>query len=183
MTDVSPPAAPHDIWVFAYGSLMWNPEFPHEESRPARLNGHHRALCLWSFDYRGTPEKPGLVLGLDRGGSCRGRAYRVSARDREAVIRYLDKREASDGEYFSRWLPARLEDDGTAISAYGFVVNPANRYYAGRLPLHETVRLVRQGHGDRGACLDYVRNTVAHLREMGIRDRALETILREAEEA
>ena len=176
------PAATDDFWVFAYGSLMWNPEFPNEDSCLARLHGFHRALCLWSFDYRGTPEKPGLVLGLDRGGSCLGKAYRVAGRNRETVIRYLDKRETSNGEYFSRWLPLRLQDGGK-VSALGYVVNPANRWYAGKLGLHRTVDLVRQGHGDRGACLDYLRNTVAHLKELGIRDRALETILREAEDS
>lgn len=176
----SSPHAPDDFWVFAYGSLMWNPEFPHVDAHLARLHGFHRALCLWSFDYRGTPERPGLVLGLDYGGSCLGKAYRIHGRDREAVVRYLDKRETSNGEYNARWLPVRLTD-GKAVTALAYVVNPGNRWYAGKLGLHRTVELVLQGHGDRGACLDYVRNTVAHLKELGIRDRALETILKAAE--
>ena len=95
-----------DIWVFGYGSLMWRPDFPHVETRPARLRGYHRALCVLSTRYRGTKARPGLVLGLDRGGSCVGRAFRVAARDADRVLAILHEREMLNRVYNPRWLTA-----------------------------------------------------------------------------
>ena len=170
-----------DCWVFAYGSLMWHADFPHAEARPAKLYGYHRALCLWSFDYRGTREKPGLVLGLDRGGSCRGMAFRIEAKDRDAAMAHLMARETAKGEYHLRWLTLFVEGSPAPITGAAFVVNHANEHYAGPQTPDEAARLVAQGHGRRGPCADYLRNTVTHLQEMGIRDRALERVLKKVE--
>ena len=164
-----------DFWLFAYGSLMWDADFPHAETRPARLYGYHRALCLYSFDYRGTRQVPGLVLGLDRGGSCRGLAFRIRGRERDAVLAHLHARETSEGEYHLKWLQLFL--GGEPVNGAAFVVNHASDYYAGTRPLDEAARMVAQGQGKRGACVDYLKNTVAHLREMGIRDAGLERVL------
>jgi cation transport protein ChaC len=171
------PTPTDDFWLFAYGSLMWNADFPHAETRPARLWGYHRALCLYSFDYRGTRKVPGLVLGLDRGGSCRGLGFRVRGRDRDDVLAHLHRRETSEGEYHLRWLKMAVGDE--TVTGAAFVVNHASDYYAGAHPLHEAAAMIRQGHGKRGACVDYLKNTVAHLRGMGIRDAGLERVLRE----
>src|SRR5690349_2563312 len=82
-----------DLWVFGYGSLIWKPGFEFVEQRPARLIGEHRSLCIYSMVHRGTPEKPGLVLGLDRGGACQGVAFRVARKQRDATVAYLRERE------------------------------------------------------------------------------------------
>lgn len=169
------PTPTNDFWLFAYGSLMWDADFAYAETRPARLWGYHRALCLYSFDYRGTRQVPGLVLGLDRGGSCRGLGFRIRGRDRDAVLAHLHARETSEGEYHLKWLQLFL--DGETVKGAAFVVNHASDYYAGTRPVDEAARMVTQGQGRRGACVDYLKNTVAHLREMGIRDAGLERVL------
>ena len=170
----------NDFWVFAYGSLMWRPGFPFAERRTARVHGYHRALCVVSWRHRGTAERPGLVLGLDRGGACLGRAYRVAATDVDAVVAYLDGREMDNDVYAPTGLHARL-DDGRRIEAYGFIVNRDHFQYAGDLGADDTVALVLQGEGESGRCLDYVRNTVTHLDELGIGDGPLHQILEAAE--
>jgi glutathione-specific gamma-glutamylcyclotransferase len=171
-----------DFWVFAYGSLMWRPGFPFAERRTARVHGYHRALRVVSWRHRGTAERPGLVLGLDRGGACLGRAYRVEAAEVDAVVAYLDEREMDNDVYLAMGLQARL-DDGRRIKAYGFIVNRDHFQYAGDIGLDETVALVLQGQGESGACLDYVRSTVTHLDELGIGDGPLHQILAAAEAA
>lgn len=173
------PTPTDDFWLFAYGSLMWDADFPHAETRPARLWGYHRALCLYSFDYRGTREIPGLVLGLDRGGSCRGLGFRVRGHERDAVLAHLHARETSEGEYHLRWL--KMAVGGEPVTGAAFVVNHASDYYAGARPVDEAARMVAQGQGRRGACVDYLKNTVTHLREMGIRDAGLERVLHATE--
>lgn len=168
-------SGPPDIWVFGYGSLMWEPGFPHAEARPALLKGYHRALCVYSHFHRGTPDRPGLVLGLDRGGSCRGLAFRVAGGDAESVLAYLDERELLSYAYRRRVLPVRLED-GEA-RAYAYVADPGHEQYAGRLSLKESVDYVVQGVGASGTCLDYLENTVRHLDRLGIRDGPLHELL------
>lgn len=168
-----------DIWIFGYGSLMWRPDFPHVETRPALVRGYHRAMCVYSVRYRGTSECPGLVLGLDRGGACRGRAFKVAAADAEKVIAYLDEREMPNQVYVPTWL--KTEIPGRTVSAYGFVVRRDHVQYAGKLPTEKAVELILQGHGSGGPCLDYMRNTVRHLDELGISDGQLHRVLAEVE--
>ncbi len=170
-----------EFWVFAYGSLMWRPGFPFIERRTAHVFGYHRSLCVVSWRHRGTAEKPGLVLGLDRGGACLGRAYKVAPGKIDAVVDYLNEREMDNDVYAPKRLRARLED-GRRIDVYGFIVNRDHFQYAGDLSLDETVALVLQGWGESGPCLDYVRNTVTHLDELGIGDGPLHRILATAED-
>jgi cation transport protein ChaC len=174
------PAPDGDFWVFGYGSLMWNPGFPHVRAEPATLHGFHRSLCLYSHVYRGTPECPGLVLGLDRGGSCRGMAFLVHPDDGPEVLAYLFEREMTHAVYRPRWVPVRV--DGARARAYTFVVDPNNRQYAGRLDTETLVRLVLQGHGSRGPCREYLVNTVRHLETMGIVDGPLHDLLERVED-
>ena len=169
-----------DIWVFAYGSLMWRPEFDFIESRPALLRGYHRALCLYSIRYRGVPERPGVVLGLDHGGSCRGRALRVTADRADAVLNYLTERELINGVYRQAWLPVMAGAD--TVSACAFVADRRHVQYTGNLDIEATARLVAQGIGPAGTALDYLRNTIEHLNELGIREGRMHAVLRRAEE-
>ena len=149
--------ANQDLWVFGYGSLMWRPGFAYCERVPGRLVGLHRSLCVYSFVHRGTPEKPGLVLGLDRGGACRGIAYRVAAADRDATIAYLREREQATSVYIEAVRTVTLADTlRRDVSALVFLVDRSHPQYAGRLDIERQVHLVRQGHGRSGANRDYV---------------------------
>jgi cation transport protein ChaC len=171
----SAPVPSHeDLWVFGYGSLMWRPGFEFLEALPARLIGEHRALCVYSFDHRGTPEKPGLVLGLDRGGACRGIAFRVAAKRRDEVVGYLRGREQTTHVYRevmrSVWLENEPRD---RVSALAYVVDRGHVQYAGRLSLPDQLRYVRQGHGRSGNNRDYVLETVRSIEAQGFRDPQL----------
>src|ERR1700719_1729110 len=136
-----------DLWVFGYGSLMWRPGFEFIEQVPARLIGEHRALCVYSFDHRGTPEKPGLVLGLDRRGACRGIAFRVRSVRRQAPIEYLRSREQTTKVYREVMRSVWLDNEARGrVSALAYVVDRGHLQYAGRLSLIEQLRLVQQGH-------------------------------------
>lgn len=174
-----------DIWVFGYGSLMWNPGFPYEEVRAAHLHGYHRAFCLYSEHYRGTPERRGLVLGLDRGGSCRGRAFRVAAAEAEAAIAYLIKREMfghAVDVYELRWLGVWLRDADQAeaplVHAACFVVNREHDHYASKLTPERTAEIIAGASGQSGSNRDYLANTIAHLDELGIADGPLHELQR-----
>jgi glutathione-specific gamma-glutamylcyclotransferase len=168
-----------DLWVFGYGSLMWRPGFEFIEQVPARLIGEHRALCVYSFDHRGTPEKPGLVLGLDRGGACRGVAFRVVAKRREQTIEYLRSREQTTHVYREVMRSVWLENEGRdRVSALAYVVDRGHIQYAGRLSLTEQLRLVRQGHGRSGNNRDYVLSTVKSIEAQGFRDPQLHQLAR-----
>ena len=135
-----------DLWVFGYGSLMWRPGFEFIEQVPARLIGEHRALCVYSFDHRGTPEKPGLVLGLDRGGACRGIAFRVAATRRHDTVDYLRGREQTTNVYREVMRSVWLENEARQrVSALAYVVDRGHVQYAGRLSLTEQLRYVRRG--------------------------------------
>src|SRR6201996_9483087 len=130
-----------DLWVFGYGSLMWRPGFDFVEQVPARLIGEHRALCVYSFVHRGTPEKPGLVLGLDRGGACRGIAFRVAEEKREETIAYLRAREQVTSVYREVMRSVWLENDPRQrVAALAYVVERGHVQYAGRLYLAEPLR-------------------------------------------
>jgi glutathione-specific gamma-glutamylcyclotransferase len=163
-----------DLWIFGYGSLIWRPGFDYLEARPAKLLGEHRALCIYSFVHRGTPEKPGLVLGLDRGGACQGMAYRIAEQKRDDIIAYLRAREQVTSVYRevirSVWLGS---DARERVSAVAYVADRGHEQYAGRLSLAEQLHLVRGGHGSSGANDEYVIETVAALDAMNIRDTQL----------
>ena len=170
--------APEDLWVFGYGSLIWRPGFDFLERAPARVVGLHRALCVYSFVHRGTPERPGLVLGVDLGGACRGIAYRVAARQRAATLGYLRAREQVTSVYRetvrSIWLAGNPE---RRVDAVCYVVDRGHPQYAGRLTLEQQLHHVRQGHGRSGNNRDYVIETVAALEALGCRDATLHTLV------
>jgi cation transport protein ChaC len=171
MSKATPDKATEELWVFAYGSLMWRPDFAYLERRNARLVGAHRALCVLSFVHRGTPETPGLVLGLDRGGNCRGIAYRVAAGKRAETIDYLRAREQVTMVYREAWRRVWLDDDPQqSIQALCYMVDRGHPQYAGRLTLAEQLHYVRQGHGRSGPCRDYVLAAVKELETLGVRD-------------
>jgi glutathione-specific gamma-glutamylcyclotransferase len=171
------PPANEDLWVFGYGSLMWRPGFRYLERVPARLIGLHRALCVYSFVHRGTPEKPGLVLGLDRGGACRGIAYRVAAADFGPTIAYLREREQVTSVYLETSRRITLATTPSRdVTALVFLVDRSHPQYAGRLDLERQVHLVRQGHGRSGANRDYVLSTVAEIEAQGCHDAGLHAI-------
>ncbi|MGI4812929.1 MAG: gamma-glutamylcyclotransferase [Janthinobacterium lividum] len=163
-----------DFWVFGYGSLIWNPGLPLAESCRASVRGYHRGLYLWSRVNRGTVERPGLVLGLDRGGSCHGMALRVAADDRRASLDALWRREMAMGSYRPAWLPCYLAD-GRRVSALAFVMRRDAAAYAGRLA-PEVVQAASSACGRYGSTLDYIVRTVEALRAAGIRDRGLELL-------
>ena len=163
-----------DLWVFGYGSLMWRPGFDYLEKVPARLIGEHRALCVYSFVHRGTPEKPGLVLGLDRGGACRGVAFRIAEQTRKEVVAYLRAREQVTSVYREVMRSVWLEDEARKrVSALAYVVDRGHVQYAGRLTLAEQLRHVLQGHGQSGVNRDYVLSTVTAIEAEGFRDTQL----------
>lgn len=177
---MTPIPAPHpselgipqgDLWIFGYGSLMWDPGFPYTEREPALVHGYHRALCIYSNRWRGTPEKPGLVLGLDRGGACHGVAYRVAGSEVEGTIRRLWAREMRRQVYKVRMLRARLR--GREVRAFVFVADPTHAGYAGGLTIGETARIVATCCGARGPNVEYLTRTLQHLSELGVNDHNL----------
>jgi len=174
MQQHNPEQTPGDLWVFAYGSLMWRPGFDFVERVPARMIGAHRSLCVLSYRHRGTRERPGLVLGLDRGGTCRGIAYRVAESKRATTVAYLREREQDTKVYReimrTIWL---LDEAERQVEALCYVVDRAHPQYAGRMSLDEQLHHVRQGHGQSGANRDYVISTVQELEALGFRDANL----------
>ena len=178
-------AAGHDLWVFGYGSLMWNPGFPYIDHRPALLKGWHRSFCLWSTRYRGTPQKPGLVLGLDCGGACRGVAFRVAASESDWTLAYLAERELTGYAYEPRML--RVEMDGAndaapeEIQAYTFVADRAHPLYAGPLSMDRAASIIMAAQGDAGLNRDYLINTLRQLEKHGFTDKSLHELLVEVE--
>jgi glutathione-specific gamma-glutamylcyclotransferase len=163
-------------WVFAYGSLMWNPGFKFIRHEPALVAGFHRSLCVLSYHYRGTPEKPGLVLGLDKGGECRGMAYEVAGEAWAATHAYLTAREKISDAYDERLLRARLAGGGE-VDALAYVMKPDHPQYAGGFTDDQVMLHIAQGQGLAGSCADYVRRTIAHLRAMEISDDYLEALV------
>jgi cation transport protein ChaC len=165
---------PEDLWVFGYGSLIWRPGFDHVERVPARLIGGHRALCVFSHVHRGTPERPGLVLGLDLGGACRGVAYRVTAKQRRETIAYLRAREQVTSVYRETLRAVTLlEEPQRRVPALVYMIDRGHHQYAGRLDLATQLHLVRQGHGQSGPNREYVLSTVHALEALGLYDRDL----------
>jgi glutathione-specific gamma-glutamylcyclotransferase len=171
-------AEPHELWVFAYGSLMWRPGFPSEEIVHARLVGWRRTFCIYSRFHRGSPQRPGLVLGLDRGGVCEGLAYRVAPANIASTLAYLRDREQVVSVYREALVPVTLmTPKRPEVLALAFLVERAHPSYAGALALCEQARLIRGGSGRSGNNIDYFLSTLAHLGELGIRERELERLL------
>jgi cation transport protein ChaC len=164
-----------DFWVFGYGSLMWRPGFAHTETKKARLLGYRRALCVSSHVHRGSPDKPGLVLGLDRGGSCLGLAFRVPGNLTDEVLAYLRERELVTNVYLEKRLPVRLED-GSSVEALTYVVDRRHIQYTHTVDAEEAARRVSGSIGQSGRNEEYVLNTIQHLNALGIRDRWLESV-------
>lgn len=173
---------PAELWVFGYGSLMWNPGFPHAERAPAIAHGVHRRLCVYSYRYRGTQERPGLVMGLLNGGCCQGMAFRVLPDHVAETRAYLTQREQVSMVYHEVFRPVRLRD-GRCVSALCYVVDQSHRQFAGRLDRETQLLLVRSGHGQRGPNRDYVTNTATVLKELGCEDRTLSWLTRQLDRA
>jgi cation transport protein ChaC len=167
-------SADEDVWVFGYGSLMWNPAFNYAERRPCLIRGWHRSFCLWTPVGRGSPENPGLVLALDRGGSCCGIAYRVAARDRETELPLLWQREMVGDGYDPRWVTLRCREGH--VRAITWVINRQGDRYTGKLPMETLARTLATAEGRLGSSRDYLENTVTHLDELCIRERPLHRI-------
>jgi len=166
-----------DMWVFAYGSLMWNPGFTHHQAGLARIHGYHRALCVWSWVHRGSRAHPGLVLGLDRGGSCVGVAHRVPQAERAATVAYLYERELVTHVYLP--VVRRIRVDGVgAVPALTFVVDRRHPQYAGELAPADAACTIRGARGRSGPNPEYFANTLAHMDELGIRCPRLRAIER-----
>ena len=165
------------FWVFGYGSLMWRPGFDYSRKEPALIRGYHRRLCVYSHVHRGTPERPGLVLGLDRGGSCHGVAFMIAPHGWNAAIDYLREREQVTKVYIERRTKIELLTSHERVEAVTYVVDRKHQQYAGVLPLESLLAHIQQGEGVSGLCTDYVTNTFQHLREMKIKDRRLETLV------
>lgn len=171
-------AAIPEHWIFAYGSLMWRPGFAYEEARHARLIGYRRCFCIYSMYHRGSPDRPGLVLGLDRGGTSEGIAYRISAANYAATVQYLRGREQVSGVYREvRVAVALLGGVRREVMALTYVVERAHPSYAGRLPLALQARLIKGASGLSGINLDYLISTLGHLAELSIRERDLQRLL------
>jgi cation transport protein ChaC len=160
-----------DVWIFAYGSLIWNPIFRFVEQRVGTIYGWHRRFCLWVPQGRGTPDNPGLVLGLDYGGSCRGIVYRIAATDVPSELLLLWRREMVVGCYIPRWV--RVYDGTRKLEAIAFIINRRHRAYAGNISLETTVNSIATATGELGSCVDYLVQTVNGLMTAGIQDKQL----------
>jgi glutathione-specific gamma-glutamylcyclotransferase len=165
---------PRRIWVFAFGSLMWNPAFHFVERRTARIFGFHRQFCLWSRAGRGSPERPGLMLSLESGGSCTGVAYRLDRRAAATELDVIWRREMFTMSYRPVWTIARTARGPEPVIA--FSANRAHERYVPGLEDREIARYLATGAGPMGRCCDYLFDTVKHLRQLGIRDRRLEAL-------
>jgi cation transport protein ChaC len=163
-----------DVWVFGYGSLMWNPAFEFSERRLGTIRGWHRRFCLWLSRGRGSPDCPGLMLALDRGGVCRGVAFRIPARKARQELLLVWRREMLSGAYLARWVSVAT-DEGP-IRAVTFVVNQAHTRYSGKLTAAETAERIIAAAGELGSCLDYFERTVRILRTLEVNDAALDRI-------
>ena len=164
-----------DVWVFGYGSLMWNPAFHHVEARPGRVHGYHRRFVFWSRMGRGSPDRPGMMLGLARGGSCNGIALRVAAGAADTELRIVFAREMVSTAYDARWV--KVETASGPVRAIAFVANLGHVFYAGRVPLEEAARHIAFAEGELGSSREYLYNTVSHLNELGIGDSGMRTLL------
>jgi cation transport protein ChaC len=169
-----PPDA--DAWLFGYGSLMWNPAIEYAECRPGAVHGWHRRFCLWLHGGRGSPDNPGLMLALERGGSCAGLLFRIPAAEARAELLLAWRREMFTGAYLSRWVTAMTA--AGPVRAVTFVVNRAYSHYAGRLDEAEVAVRLASATGTLGSCAMYLAETLGALHAAGLRDRSLERLQR-----
>ncbi|MBS1256409.1 MAG: Glutathione-specific gamma-glutamylcyclotransferase [Deltaproteobacteria bacterium] len=163
------------VWVFGYGSLMWNPDFKLADKRTGIVSGYHRRLCLKSIVYRGTPDYHGLVFGLDKGGSCQGMAYRIATENIHSELQIIWEREMFAETYIPTWVS--VKSDWETVSAITFVINQEHEHYLPDLELEEIAERVVKAEGTCGTCHDYVQNTVKSLHQLGLRDPTLEQLL------
>lgn len=163
-----------DLWVFGYGSLLWRPGFDYLEKQRARVFGYHRSLCVWSWHHRGQPESPGLVFGLDAGGSVLGMAFLVPAESKHATVDYLYEREMVTHVYAPRVVRARTA--GGEVQALTFTVDRTHRQYAGRLPFGTALDVVRDAHGKSGPNREYVLETARTLDDLSVHDPTLQRL-------
>jgi cation transport protein ChaC len=170
------PAPGQGVWVFGYGSLIWNPIIHHDDSRAMVLEGYHRAFCLGTPAGRGTPDNPGLVLGLAPGGCCEGVALHVAEADVASELDLLWRREMMGDGYVARWVTLRSRADGGTVPAVAFVINHAAMFYAGDLPEDETVRRLATARGELGSSAEYLLRTRDGLRALGLHDPLVERL-------
>lgn len=168
------PEGQDDLWLFGYGSLLWDATFPHGEAVTARLTGWRRAMCVWTALARGTPDVPGLSLGLMPGGVCHGLAFRIGAADRAAALPMIWEREMWTDVYRPVWVDVEIA--GTRATALTFVTNEASRQYAGGLSQEQIIAHIAVARGERGTCRDYLAKTVAKLRCLDMADSDLEKL-------
>ena len=162
------------VHVFGYGSLMWNPAVDHAGARPAKVHGWHRSFCLRSIIGRGSQERPGLMLGLDRGGACHGMLLRIEAAKVRDELRVLWRREMLTEVYQARWVTARV--GGASVRAITFTVNRAHPRYTKQLSLDEMARMINTGAGSLGSCREYFDATLQKLAALGISDAGMERL-------
>lgn len=162
-----------DVWLFAYGSLIWNPMIHFAERSVATVRGYHRRFCLWTHLGRGSLAAPGLTLGLEHGGACRGVAYRIAAAEAQQELEIVWGREMITGAYCPRWVRMTADSPQKATWAISFVINRSHARYAGLLPEERVAKVIAEARGPLGACATYLFNTATHLAELGIPDRHL----------
>jgi glutathione-specific gamma-glutamylcyclotransferase len=165
-----------EAWIFAYGSLMWNPALEFAEALPCHVEGWRRSFCFWMPLGRGTPELPGLMLALEAGGNCEGIAYRIAPDQVRSELAILWNREMLAGIYQPRWVRTKLRD-GRIVTAVTFVIDTSHCQYCGDLPIEQKVHHIAYAEGRRGACRDYLANTAAHSRALDIHDPYIEDLV------
>jgi|TARA_A100001037_G_C15110205_1_gene618580 cation transport protein ChaC len=167
--DMMPSTEP--VWIFGYGSLMWNPKFAFDAVEPAKIFGYHRRFCVYSHIYRGTPENPGLVFGLDRGGSCKGIAFRISASAAHKVLGAVWDREMIYGIYLARDVYAKINNG--RVLCRTFVVNPNHQQYAAQMSNLQIAKIIIGANGEAGPNTAYLKNTLSHMQTLGFSDPSL----------
>lgn len=164
--------------MFGYGSLMWRPGFAYTDAVRASLHGYRRGFCIYSVHYRGSQRRPGLVLGLERGGVCEGIAFRIAPHHAQAALAYIRAREQISGVYREKFVRVALSGARSrVVTALTFVAEKRHPSFVRGLPLSRQAQVIRGASGSSGTNLDYLINTMQHLRELGIRDRQLERLL------
>lgn len=172
---VTPSLPDGDLWVFGYGSLMWRPGFDYLERHSCQLHGYHRALCVWSHVHRGTEQQPGLVLGLARGGSCHGLAFRIGEANKQAVADYLFAREMPTAVYLAKFFNIRIA--GKMRKVLSFIADTGHPQYVGQCSDEKLLAALRSAQGISGTSRDYLASSVEHLQAQGLRDKHLESLL------